>query len=62
MNKYTQALAVKRLHMATAFINSLSASGAYAKSMSVSEFVHLKMAIDMAAELLEEDLLSRIKD
>ena len=48
--------------MATAFINSLSASGDYSKSMSVSEFVHLKMAIDMAAELLEEDLLSRIKD
>ena len=62
MNKYTQALAVKRLYMATAFINSLSASGGYAKSMSVSEFVQLKMAIDMAAELLEEDLLSRIKD
>lgn len=60
MNKYTEMLVLKRLVAAEVVIDKLSNEQKYRDVMTVSEFVKLKMAVEGARALLEEDLVSRV--
>ena len=60
MNKYTGMMALKRLVAAEVVIEKLSNEQKYRDAMTVSEFVKLKMAVELARALIEEDLVSRV--
>ena len=60
MNKYTEMMVLKRLVAAEAVIEKLSDEQKYRDVMTVSEFVKLKLAVEGARTLIEEDLVSRV--
>ena len=60
MNKYTEMMVLKRLVAADLVIEKLSNEQKYRDVMTVSEFVKLKMAVEGARALIEDDLLSRV--
>ena len=60
MNKYMEMTALKRLIAAEVVIEKLSNEQKYRDVMTVSEFVKLKMAVESARALIEEDLVSRV--
>ena len=60
MNKYMEMTILKRLIAAEEVIEKLSNEQKYRDVMTVSEFVKLKMAVEGARALLEEDLVSRV--
>ena len=62
-NKYDQMLAVMNLAKAQGVIDSLSNCGRWTSdTLTVNEFVALKMAIGDALKFLNEDLLSRVEN
>ncbi len=60
MNKYMEMTVLKRLVAAEVVIEKLSNEQKYRDVMTVSEFVKLKMAVESARALVEEDLVSRV--
>lgn len=60
MNKYMEMTVLKRLVAAEVVIDKLSNEQKYRDVMTVSEFVKLKMAVESARALVEEDLVSRV--
>lgn len=60
MNKYMEMTTLKRLVAAEVVIEKLSNEQKYRDVMTVSEFVKLKMAVETARALIEEDLVSRV--
>lgn len=63
MNKYLQMCAITRLSQAEGIVKSLDEKARWDRdTLTVGEFVAIKLAVEDALRLLREDLLSRVEN